>query len=683
MKAKNLIRISLFAVILCMITIFGVLADEQTDATALDAKIIRFDESGNLELKSIIDERYHSVKNSVTDEGVFRIDILSENVYTDAAAQPKFTLQDSEKFTFGDYSYVKIKMRTNYPYAIQFYASQDGDIIYSQISDADIKDGNWHEVELHFTDEKKGTYTGIPYKSAEGKTYSAVWVSKTEATNVSISAPFFQFKGAKGTPDGDFFAEIEYIAFFANEEDMKAYQSNDEEIVHFGAGLANNTTSKYAKLSDDGYSLRVLPNLTTANAYGKYDAELQITGFNVDLAQYPYVKVKFKTNYPNRFQIYFPYYAYLYSEFTGKSDGKWHTATLSFAAADKANDIATSITMTNNDGESWTTHQNGKNFPSSDDTFNISDIRIQLKNHDDPEAVKDCYADIAYIAFYKTKEAMLAEDTLTSDIEKVVEAVKYAEEGLTCTLHRALGEYAVENQVREAIESKYPNVSVAADAKNFTYGDGTCTVNLNIVYGTAKRTVSVTVNLEYPNELTLETLGAQIRAYTPDDKYKGDADLRFGAQLQYDEEAFNIKECGFVLSPKGEGNPGGYSFERISVKAGNTNGSMLAYTVKEDDKNVSTYFEAQDCVAEKSHNDSVGDKVFTAVVTGIRYDGADDNEYDTVVIARPYVTYTFGGRTYTYYGNAIERTVNGVKAAAEAGKANETVIGEDAKWDNN
>ena len=85
--------------------------------------------------------------------------------------------------------------------------------------------------------------------------------------------------------------------------------------------------------------------------------------------------------------------------------------------------------------------------------------------------------------------------------------------------------------------------------------------------------------------------------------------------------------------------------------------------------------------ADKTY-DYDGYRIFTAVITDIPFTDANENAYDTEIVAIPYITFTYSvdGKEYTYYGDEIVRSVNQVKQAVEAGKA-DTNVTDSAEWD--
>lgn len=663
MKAKKLISIFFLAVILCMITIFGVMADE-----TYAPKIIRFDDEGTLNCTSM--------SAGKAENGVFKINMPTTSAYSATSAQPTFTLKADEQFKLSDYPYVKIKMRTNYTNTIQFYAINQNGIKYCEISNASaVKDGNWHNVEMYFDNEKMNQDTY--YTANDGNKYKVRWnCSKTEDETGIVTAPFFQFKLLESSPNGDLFAEIEYIGFFHTENEMKEYDAEPSVVYVSGEQLKSKTTNSLTELTEDG-AFRI--NSASGGTAGPVISNVfkDIYGNDVDLYEYPYAKVKFKSNYTKQVQLYIPgdkFNFHVQLSDISKGDDKWHNATLSYAAADKNSYNKTETT--NSAGEKYTVNITSggqeKPFPTEAGQIVFNDLRIQVKTRYE----EGHYLDIAYIAFYKDKETMLNDTTFEDSIDAVNAVIdSVAETYFNCTLHQAIGEIAIENYIRETVEAANAGFAVAANAQGFTYGDTSCTVNLSISDGITTRTTSVNVAVDYLTPITLEMLGAQIRPIENDDVK---ADLRFGTKLAYNADEYTIVDCGTMLLPKNYRDTR-YAFEKTSVGGYSNIGTALRPSqeiIEVNGKEVKySYYRALNSVADNV-NDIEGEdyKIFTAVITGIPCTEAC-NEYDTVVVARPYVTYQVGGKNFTYYGTAIERSVNQVKEAVENGNVDNDIAG--------
>lgn len=682
MKAKKLISIFFLAVILCMITIFGVMADEATESTS---KIIRFDNPESSILKTF-------PSNKVTN-GVYRLDMPAEKAYGTTFA-PDFSLKES--LDLKEYPFVKIKMRTNYPETVQFYAIYANEkITYSSISNnTKLSDGNWHIVELKFQDGEKATYTG-----QEGYGYETKF-----NTDISIvSAPFFQFKFIKGTPSGDLFAEIEYIGFFKTEKDMKAYDEDNTKVLVNGKELyekVSQSHKEHVELNDN--NLRILHN-NSSNQINTHvnEAFKDIYGEKLDLYEYPYAKIRFKTTYEKTVQFYPDTKGLFYTPFhetlnavsdTNARYAQWFDAAVSY----KNNSSSLTNTIKLNE-YTWFTRVNSwftdpthgvtdlTGFPEEKSKRTTDSIFFELKG-DNSEG----YLDVAYVAFYKTEEAML-NDTSYVDADAAVTVAINSAKNLTFTLHPAIGEIALENYVRETIETANTGVYVTADAVDFDYAADSCKVNITVTddKGVTSRTEEVTVNFE-KLEFDLTMLGAQIRARDVDAENKfGNSDLRFGATLNYDNTNYTDVKYGMILSAiNTELTDNSYQFEKIThKKSSGTYGSKPAYTYTDtNNKTQTAYYEC--VVAEAStyyKTDIEGEQLFTVVVTEIPYTDGTNNGYGVVIVARPYVTYKLAGdsKEYTYYGSEIQRSVNGVKEALGA-DVNGPVNGEvtkDGVWD--
>lgn len=645
------------------------------------AKIIRFDD--NSDNVSITPSTSGNGKIS-TEKGVFRIDMAATDMFKeDASSQPTFTIADKDQFNLKDYPYVKIKMRTNYPATIQYYAAniEDGVTCRADIyrmpnesTNTDIADGEWHEVEFSFDKSYTDNYCFVNIGAAE----TAV-----------VSKPFFQFKSLKATPDHDLFAEIEYIAYFQSKEDMKNYGKDEDKIVVTGEKLyAANNKKSLTEIADG--------NIFRINTSGSFtDVEVDkvfkdINGNNVDLYEYPYVKVKFKTNFAYTVQMYLDTdvrYVIYFNNSINKQYDTWHTATLSYNTNDITGYGAGNKIEFSNDGYIWTTVDTSNNrdkydysFPVQAGKYKFDGLKFQLKDG----AQGGGYLEIAYIALYKTKEAMLADTSYDTDSAKVEDALKVAISDFT--LHNAIGVGELENLVRETIEKDVAGVSVLAKAQSFDRKADTCDVTVTVTCGDVSKTETKTVNL-INKDFTLETLGAQIRDASGEGETKIEQGLRFGTKFAYDEEFYGEDVTfGTLLLPKNYFNSA-YSFEKVALTPANWTGNKeRTYKLYDNDGNPVTGDDGnqkeakiRDAAIEpesKLAYEYGTYKIFTAVLTKIKE--ADES---TVIIARPYVTYKVDGTEYTYYGDKIERSVAQVEAAIAAGKADK-VVTEDANWSN-
>lgn len=641
------------------------------------AKIIRFGTAGDGNVQTSIEGGGKGVK-TVTADGILRIDMAASDMFkADASSEPTFKIETAEQFNLKDYPYVKIKMRTNYPAIIQYYAANRGDDVTCRAdiyrmpngsTNADIANSEWHEVEFSFDKSYTDNYCFVDIGAAE---------------TAKVSAPFFQFKSLKATPDHDLFAEIEYIAYFQSEEDMKAYGKEEEKVVLTGDEL-HSVVADSTELEDSNiiriYSTGKEGDGTTVDIKEVFD---KVYGEKLDLYEYPYVKLKFRTTYTGTIQLYL-FDETSYRNYVGFADavkdGEWHNATLSYNYKDitggaSASGTSNAIKLTT-DGVAWEVKTiNSGLFPSRTGEFKLDGFKFQLKT----ALQEGNYLDIAYIAFYKTKEAMLADTSYDTDSAKVEAALEVAIPDFT--LHNAIGVGELENHVRETIENDVAGVSVLAKAQSFDRKGTTCDVAVTVTCGDVSKTETKTVNL-INKDFTLETLGAQIRDASGEGETKIEQGLRFGTKFAYDEEFYENVKFGTLLLPTKYFNSA-YSFEKVALTPANWTGNVqINDTPKLDEEGavIEGKFEthrekALDASGVYTY-DFTDYKIFTAVLTEIKE--ADES---TVIIARPYVTYTVDGTEYTYYGDKIERSVAQVEAAIEAEKADK-VVSEDAKWSN-
>ncbi len=664
MKAKNILRISVFTALLCIMTIFSVFATE-TD----NYKIIRWDNKGNLTV-NITDGSGYNNYDIGTDNGVLRIDMPAEKAYNDCSAWAYLNLGE-QAFDLKDYPYVKLKMRTNYSETIQYYAGRGNSHHRADFKGlSNIADSNWHVIEFSFDDNNSNDDCYISLGKYED--------------NAKVSTPFFQFKEYTESPDGDLFAEIEYIGYFESEEDMKAY--DDSVILYTGAELYPAVDNKELTSEQHGDVLRL--NADSQEATTEFNIKNVIKdsdGLGLDLYEYPYIRMRFRTNYQYQIQMY-PlqgdanyWYSDLHDYLTAAArDGEtWYDAMLSYNSADKVdrtNAWNIEYIEIESDGHTWSTTQKwdyGSDdryypFPSAKDEFALDGFKFQLKS----TAQNGAFFDIAYIAFYKDKDTMLKDATYATEYTSGIEKVNTALENIKKTsfsynLHQAVGEIAIEDYVRKAIESANNDISVAANATNFDRTADKCSVAVTVSCGGVYKTATVDVTLNKLDAITLETLGAQIRNKENDEDMDA---LRFGTKFAYNSEQYEIVSYGTLMIPKEFRNNS--SFETVSVSTSTNTGK-------------NGKFEGADCVvniADKKFYEFTGYQIFTGVLTKI-----DEAHKSTEISARPYVTYklksdfnnSLEDKTYTIYGNEIVRSVNQVAAA----KADSEVT-ENGKWDN-
>lgn len=606
-----------------------------------DFKVIRWNESGKPVVNST--EKTYSVKKAMP----------ANTAYTQGSTwQPTFSLGEDAAFALADYPYVSIKLRTNYPATVQFYAASKmvGESrVYNffWLAGGDgrgsIGDGKWHVLEKDFG---------------------------TVDNDIMVSEPFFQFKVLTQTPDGDLFAEIDSIRFFKSEADAKHYDFNESsKVIVNGSDLyAAVASSTSASLNDDG-SLRLTTTNKSLSTFRIKNVFKGADGNNLDLYEYPYVKIRFKSDYKGNVQAYMlgtdDYYWYTpIGNKNSNTDGEWHEALISFNCKDGAASTSTSY-----GGYTWTVGTPDKSITRIGNLPTSSWLTGGYMFHINGGSA-DGYLDVDYIAFYKTKEEAMADTVHADDLAiansdlAIVEGKSYS-----YTLHQAIGEIAIENYVRTTVEEAVENVSVAANANSFTYGDAGCTVKVTLSYGTATVYKNITVALYYLDEITLESLGAQIR---PIGEEGLKADLRFGAKVKYDDTVYSDVTYGMVVSPVPVDNTT-YKFEKISTAANQLAGSKKGADGK--------FLTAVVVEAENAYDiDGESYKIFTAVVTGIPDGTGTDgvNAYDTKIVARPYITYKLDGTEYTVYGDEMVRTVNEVLAASGIS----TEVSKDATWKN-
>lgn len=709
MKNKNIIRVIPIVVLLCSMLMTLCMADENdVDQNDVDVKIIRFDTHNNLVLTST-----HYLNDNTK---ACRIDIPMQTAYDTVSNLTEFKLSTTERnpkrdgensiFKLEDYPYVKIRMRTNFPGKILFYGvSADNPDFYAVLSESritsSIYDGHWYDFTFAF---KEGD---DPYSFNCNGNYSA--------ESVDVTAPSLKFCDLRETPDGDLFAEIAYIAYFKNLGDMLKFGDEPEgskSVVTVSADfLANLTEDKINTrfcvnegLKDDelyiGEYVRFKHDeIAGAEGAGRaIHLEFKEVFENEeakDLYDYPYVKIKFRANkaYDDKFDssvteiIGLKFLrpskentyglAYLRKNGDGSLNNQWYTAMFSFNRNDfskyKNGKLNTTSGFSNADGKWITSGSELESFPEKAGEFTFTGLQIDFQGISTPED----YIDIAYIKFYKTKWDMLA-DSMDDD-EKKLESMTQDfnnEQTVNFALPLTTGKYTLENELRDYFENKYPGTTAIFESNQLeeviNMGEPT-QINFHLAYGKAEGHFFATVNVMNQGSFNLETLGAQIRPLTNGETK---ADLRFGAKLMNDyTNLYRNVSFGMLLIPK-NCREEGYALEKATLKGTPGTGAKAA-TYEEGDKEYTNY-RAIDCPAENTYEYD-GYTIFTAVITDIPTDG-DESAYDTEIVAIPYITFTSGGEEYTYYGDEIVRSVNQVKAAVEAEKADTTVT-DTAKWD--
>ena len=138
------------------------------------------------------------------------------------------------------------------------------------------------------------------------------------------------------------------------------------------------------------------------------------------------------------------------------------------------------------------------------------------------------------------------------------------------------------------------------------------------------------------------TNGAQVRLKTDG---TANEDLRF--KFSYDvtdlpEEA-KVSEYGFIYAS-------GKNFDVSSVDADESL-DLNTFTLSGVGSNQHVYK-----ATAENHRDEV-EKGRTVKYSNIVLTGIQDDELEIYYLARPYVTYTLGGETYTEYGGLIARSV--------------------------
>lgn len=489
---KKTLAIFLLALVLVCTTVIMVSA---TDAE-IDAKIIRFDDTGNVEYTQT---GYTS--GAVTD-GVLRVSMSADEAvgYT---YMPQIDIAESNQFYLYDYPYVKFKYRSDWTANTQFYVNYSSTMYYSQLSSTVSNDGTWKTVQLAFpTDGSSGEqsyYGNMFVKPLHG-------AFPSETNKVTVDRVFFQFKDLKETPSADMYAEIEYIAFFKTEEDMLAYDAPKSRIIRFD-GKGDISAVKGGKLGDstvsvteDGVYRIDIPSGSTYAVTGAeaFQPNFNISGNQFYLYEYPYAKIKYRTNWPSTFQFYIPATRnFYYSDFAqkkGRNDGEWHVAELEYPT-----DGSSALhSYYDANGEMWFVNTtDSATFPSKTDKVNISNVFFQLKNLSEA-ATTDLYAEIEYIAFFRTEEDMKAYDRRLDigDIYLLNSTQEEAKATVLAALQKQVGDTATVELVNESYTAPIKGTATDTDGT-----DGKYTYKIKVTYAdetTEYVSGSITVNaLEY------------------------------------------------------------------------------------------------------------------------------------------------------------------------------------------
>lgn len=166
--------------------------------------------------------------------------------------QISLDIAEEDEFDLKDYPYVKVKFRTNYPSTVQFYAVNNytdntpNDIYYSEFRKKN--DGEWHTAELFFNLD--GTSTGASFTAADKTVWNTIYPNSENAVGSSmVKKPIFQFKNASSANE-DFYAEIEYVAFFKTARAMREYEKpfdapldTELEFTSLGAQIRKEITN--------------------------------------------------------------------------------------------------------------------------------------------------------------------------------------------------------------------------------------------------------------------------------------------------------------------------------------------------------------------------------------------------------------------------------------------------------
>lgn len=489
---KKTLAIFLLALVLVCTTVIMVSAAD----AEIDAKIIRFDGTGNVEYTKTMD-----TYSAVTD-GVLRVDMSADEAvgYT---YMPRINIAEDDLFYLYDYPYVKFKYRSDWAANTQFYVDNySSSMYYSQLSPTVSNDGIWKTVQLAFpTDGSSGqSYYNNLFVNTLGGTFPS------ETDKVTVKNAFFQFKDLKETPSADMYAEIEYIAFFKTEEDMLAYDAPKSRIIRFD-GTGDVSFTKGGSLGDATVSVtengayRI--DIPSGSAYGVTGtAPFQLI-FNISddlfyLYDYPYAKIKYRTNWPSTFQFYIPATKnFYYSDFAqkkGRNDGEWHVAELEYPT-----DGSSALhSYYDANGEMWFVNTtDSATFPSKTDKVSVPHVFFQLKNLSET-ATSDLYAEIEYIAFFRTEEDMKAYDHRLDigDIYLLNSTQEEAKTTVLAALQKQVGDTATVELVNESYTAPIKGTATDTDGT-----DGKYTYKIKVTYAdetTEYVSGNITVNaLEY------------------------------------------------------------------------------------------------------------------------------------------------------------------------------------------
>ncbi|MBE6689395.1 MAG: hypothetical protein E7588_09020 [Ruminococcaceae bacterium] len=701
MNAKNLFRIALLVVSLCMIlTVFAM----------ADSKIIRFDGKDG----SILGDAKNDVsaKGTTTiSNGLARIDIPFANLTKadgtaiEAPQRTNFEVPVADhQFNLYDYPYIQFKYRTNYPKTLQFYLSADGGgYLYHQKSVAATE--GWKTVSLYAPPHGTAGITATTVNPTEKElaehpdtatsyirySYSyknnALTTSGHSATNTTrptfpsetkpapVETFFIMLRGMDADTitslnGADLYAEVEYIAFFSSESEMIAYSYksndpyklmtfNDDSTVAFTptSSIKDKDNAESVSVADGLYHLNMTKTGSANKTYQPTFTLAQDEHFL--LYDYPYVKFKFKTNWSAEFQFYISHYP-LTPDADGSTRTGYHVVNVHnpnevgngsfYSRADTeitgeflylydhtVPETASGAIMkaskthksyTGYDGITWlarTSSAPSLSYMKDSSDYNYSpvkDIFLQLKSNANP--TKNYYADLYYIAFFPDEASMKA---FGADETKAVEDAKAAVEALEL-------DYVVESadDIEDMIVADIKAVCEDVDVEVTIDGENV-TVHISSFYANRDYTVNKTYTVTEiipAADFGVAALGAQIRA-------DGIFGLRFGFTIDTAQvpEGCTVTEFGTVIGLAGT-TPviGGENVAKVQAK---------------------NIFKTEGTV-----------KTFTAVVTNIP-DGTGEGEIDqrdTQLVARPYVTYTLGTKTYTTYGESVTKSVNEVVANA-------------------
>jgi len=210
-------------------------------------KLLRFD--GLCDMK--LEKDYKLGNNVVIENGLCSVNVAKENA-AGKTHQISLNITENDEFNLKDYPYVKVKFRTNYPSTVQFYAVNNytndtpNDIYYSEFKNKN--DGEWHTAELFFNLD--GASSSTNFEAIDKTVWTAYHPKANDAIGSSnVVMPLFQFKNASSVSE-DFYADIEYVAFFKTAHAMREYEKPDDapldyelEFKNLGAQIRKNTTN--------------------------------------------------------------------------------------------------------------------------------------------------------------------------------------------------------------------------------------------------------------------------------------------------------------------------------------------------------------------------------------------------------------------------------------------------------